>query len=139
MWRLFFLWSRNLDHIYFLLQYVAIVCQSIHFLFYFITYIQDMYTCVKNYLIFLLLFPQILYYFSICTIFYIYFTIASRENNYSLCRYGLIDILYKSYLRNYKKLLFMQITKSWLELFKQSYFFLNLIVTSFFDNRIYPI
>lgn len=112
MWRLFFLWSRNLDHIYFLLQYVAIVCQSIHFLFYFITYIQDMYTCVKNYLIFLLLFPQILYYFSICTIFYIYFTIASRENNYSQCRYGLIDILYKSYLRNYKKLLFMQLTKS---------------------------
>lgn len=85
----------------------------------------------------MLLFPQILYYFSICTIFYIYFTIASRENNYSQCRYGLINILYKSYLRNYKKLLFMQITKSWLELFKQSYFFFNLIVTSFFDNRIY--
>lgn len=46
------------------------------------------------------------------SIFYIYFTIASRENNYFQCRYGLIDILYKSYLRNYKKLLFMQLTKS---------------------------
>lgn len=59
MWRLFFLWSRNLDHIYFLLQYVAFVCQSVHFLFYFITYIQDMYTCVKNYLIFVIVSPNI--------------------------------------------------------------------------------
>lgn len=79
MWRLFFLWSRNLDHIYFLLQYVAIVCQSIHFLFYFITYIQDMYTCVKNYLIFVIVSPNIVLFYYMYHILYLFYYSFKRE------------------------------------------------------------
>lgn len=74
---LFFLQSRILDKIYFFdaIHHLYTPIYTFYFYFY---YIQDMY---KNYLIFLLLFPQILYSLSIY-VFYIYFIIASRGKNY---------------------------------------------------------
>lgn len=136
MWLSFFLWSRNLDQIYFCCNIQPLYINL--YIFYFIL-LHTYRICIHVLrIISCYCFPKYCIILVYVTLFYIYFTIASRKKNHFQSKYDLF-ILNKSFLKNYKKNYFFcnQLKVDWNFSNKHSLLLYNkLLHFCLFDNKI---